>query len=67
MLIDVDKLVGAAEIAELLDDISRQRVTQLTSRPDFPKPVAVLKMGKVWDIDDVQEWIDARNKRLGRT
>lgn len=67
MLIDVDKLVGAAEIAELLDDISRQRVTQLTSRPDFPKPVAVLKMGKVWDIEDVQEWIDARNKRLGRS
>ena len=65
MLIDVEQLAGAAEIAELLG-VSRQRVTQLTSRPDFPEPVAVLAMGKVWALDDVKAWKLARDERLGR-
>lgn len=65
MLLSVDQLVGAAEIADLLG-VSRQRVTQLTSRGDFPRPVATLAMGKIWRRDDVEEWIEARDKRLGR-
>jgi predicted DNA-binding transcriptional regulator AlpA len=65
MLIAVEQLVGAAEVAEILG-VSRQRVTQLTSRPDFPAPVAVLAMGKVWTRDDVQTWADERDERLGR-
>lgn len=52
-------LVGAAEIAELLG-VSRQRVTQLTNRADFPKPVARLAMGKVWRLEDVEDWNDQR-------
>jgi predicted DNA-binding transcriptional regulator AlpA len=65
MMIDVEQLVGAAEIARLLG-VSRQRVTQLTSRQDFPEPVAVLAMGKVWLLDDVGAWIAERDRRLGR-
>jgi predicted DNA-binding transcriptional regulator AlpA len=65
MLIAVEQLVGAAEVAEILG-VSRQRVTQLTSRPDFPAPVAVLAMGKVWTRDAVEAWAEARDKRLGR-
>lgn len=48
-------LMGIAEIRTLLD-ISRQRADQLTRRPDFPRPVAELAMGKVWDGESVREW-----------
>lgn len=65
MMIDVEQLVGAAEIAALLG-VSRQRVTQLTGRQDFPAPVQTLAMGKVWLLDDVREWADERDRRLGR-
>jgi predicted DNA-binding transcriptional regulator AlpA len=59
---DVDhrslRFVGAHEIRVLLaGGISRQRVYQLTSRPDFPAPVADLAMGKVWLAEDVEAWI----------
>ena len=43
--------------------VSRQRVTQLTARADFPPPVQELRMGKVWDLDAVVAWA----KRTGRT
>jgi prophage regulatory protein len=49
-------LMGAAEIGERLG-VSRQRVQQLVSRPDFPAPVRVLSMGKVWESEDVERWI----------
>lgn len=65
MMIDVQHLVGAQEIATLLG-VSRQRVTQLAGHKDFPAPVATLAMGKVWDRQDVERWAAARNERLGR-
>jgi predicted DNA-binding transcriptional regulator AlpA len=54
------KLMGAAEIAQLLD-VSPSRVHQIL-RDDsaFPEPVAVLSMGKVWSADDVERWNAAR-------
>lgn len=48
-------LMGIAEIRTLLG-ISRQRADQLARRPDFPRPVAELAMGKVWDGNDVRKW-----------
>lgn len=56
MLLLMEKLVGAAEIGEMLG-VSRQRVQQLVSRPDWPEPAVVLAMGKVWRAEDVQAWI----------
>lgn len=44
--------------------VSRQRVQQLISRPDFPEPDAVLAMGKVWKRADVLAWAKAHG-RLG--
>ncbi|MFF0144613.1 hypothetical protein ATK36_3206 [Amycolatopsis sulphurea] len=52
------EFVGGAEIGRLFG-ISRQRVYQLTSRADFPEPVAQLAMGNVWRTEDVRGW--ARN------
>ena len=56
------ELMGPAEIATLFG-VSRQRVTQLVARPDFPAPAADLAMGKVWHADDVRAW-GVRNGRL---
>lgn len=49
------ELMGIAEIRTLLD-ISRQRADQLIRRTDFPPPLAVLAMGKVWDGSAVRDW-----------
>jgi prophage regulatory protein len=51
----VHHLVGAQEVAEMLG-ISRQRLTQLASRPDFPPPVAELAQGRVWETAAIREW-----------
>jgi hypothetical protein len=56
------RLVGAAEIGDMFG-VSRQRVTQLMARADFPSPLQELRMGKVWDFDAVVAWA----KRTGRT
>ena len=49
-------LMGAREIENRLG-VSRQRVQQLVSRPDFPVPYDELAMGKVWRKEDVEQWI----------
>lgn len=51
------QLMGAHEIRVRLGGISRQRVYQITSRADFPKPVADLAQGKIWLAKDVEAWI----------
>lgn len=56
MLLAVHHLVGPAEIGRMLGGVSRQRVQQLVNRDDFPKPDAVLEMGKVWKREDVAQW-----------
>lgn len=49
-------LYGAHEIGQRLG-VSRTRVGQLTTRPDFPQPYDRLCMGTVWQIADVEDWI----------
>ena len=61
MVVVVPHYVGSAEIAEMLG-VSRQRVQQLISRRDFPKPLARLKMGKVWRRGDVERWARAHGR-----
>ena len=56
----VPPLVGAHEIRALLGNVTRQRIYQLTTRRDFPDPVANLSQGKVWREADVKAWIDRR-------
>src|SRR4051794_5101952 len=57
----VTELLGAVVIAHeirvRLGGISRQRVYQLTSRRDFPTPIAELGQGKIWLSDDIEAWI----------
>jgi prophage regulatory protein len=56
----VPPLVGAHEIRALLGNVTRQRIYQLTTRRDFPDPVANLSQGKVWRESDVKAWNDRR-------
>lgn len=56
MVFDVHHIVGSAEIGRMLGGLSRQRIQQLVNRDDFPKPDAVLEMGKVWKREDVEQW-----------
>lgn len=63
MLTIVGLLMGAREIGDLLG-VSRQRVQQLISRADFPKPYDTLSMGKVWLREDVERWAQQRQMRL---
>ena len=56
--------MGPGEIRERLGGISRQRVHQITSKSTFPKPYDELRMGKVWQIDEVEAWIREFSVRL---
>jgi prophage regulatory protein len=55
--------MGAAEIQERLR-MSRQRTYILINRRDFPAPKWVLKMGQVWDAEDVEAWIKVHRPHL---
>jgi predicted DNA-binding transcriptional regulator AlpA len=55
--VDVENLVGTAEIAERLG-VSRYQVVHDWRRrhPDFPQPVAQLKRGAIWAWPEVEKW-----------
>jgi prophage regulatory protein len=56
--------MGAHEIRIRLGGVSRQRAYQITSRADFPKPVADLAQGKVWATDDVEAWMKVHRRDI---
>lgn len=57
------RVLGSAEIAQGLN-VSKPRVQQLVRKPDFPAPLVVLSMGKVWRREDIERWAGARQMRL---
>jgi prophage regulatory protein len=63
MVVKTLRILGAHEIRMLLGGVSRQRAYQITSRPDFPEPVADLAQGKVWLADDVDRWLGTHRKK----
>lgn len=56
------RLATRGDLAEMLA-ISRQRTRTLTEREDFPDPVAILRTGPVWRLEDLQVWA----VKVGRT
>lgn len=49
-------LLGLTEIAALLG-VSRQRASQLaTEYEDFPRPVAELASGRIWETAAIEAW-----------
>ncbi|MCW3817533.1 hypothetical protein ONA91_24065 [Micromonospora sp. DR5-3] len=51
------ELVGVSEIRMMLGGVSRQRASVIANQRNFPEPIAVLAMGKVWRKSDVEKWI----------
>lgn len=59
----MDRLVGAAEIADRLGARSASLVHDWVVRyPEFPEPVARLKGAHVWDWADVERWARATGR-----
>jgi len=59
-----EDLVGSAEIAEMLG-VVRQYIHQLQQEdPTFPKPVATLSAGRIWDRADIVEWARATGRAI---
>lgn len=58
------RLCGLQEIAQLLG-VSKQRVGELAVRPDFPRPLARLACGRIWDLDEVEAWLAAWPRKAG--
>lgn len=55
-------LVGAQEIARMFGGISRQRVHEITTRADFPAPLADLAQGRIWDREVILIWAKERGR-----
>ncbi len=57
-------LVGVSEIAALLGT-TRNRAWQVTRKPDFPQPLALLAGGPVWAVSMVSRFLDEWRRRPG--
>ncbi len=65
--VDVDSLVGAAQIAERLGLAGPQVVNTWRRRhPDFPDAVVVFERAHLWVWDDVLKWIQSTGRSVGR-
>lgn len=62
---NVPELVGVAEVARLLK-VSRQRVSELSRRSDFPAPLARLATGPIWKKSAVLRFLKVWQRRPGR-
>jgi hypothetical protein len=60
-----ERYVGVAEVAEELK-VSRQRVSELRLRPDFPTPVAELASGPVWALSSLRRFVAEWPRKPGR-
>ena len=60
---DTPTPIGPHEIAVMLG-VTRQRVMQLRSRDDFPKPWATLATGHIWRAEDIAAWAEKDGRTL---
>lgn len=59
-------IVGLQEIARALN-VNRETVWAWTKRyPDFPKPIATLRMGRIWNFATVCKWYDEHGPKQYR-
>ena len=59
------ELVGVAEVADLLG-VSKQRVSELAKGHSFPRPLAELAAGPVWDLASLQRFATNWKRLPGR-
>jgi predicted DNA-binding transcriptional regulator AlpA len=54
--------MGVREVADYLNS-TRQTVWNWSQRGDFPKPIAILKMGPIWTTDAIVQFKAIRRPR----
>lgn len=59
------KIAGVTEVARMLG-ISRQRVSTLSKRSDFPMPLAELASGPIWRVGDLSTFASGWRRKPGR-
>jgi hypothetical protein len=57
--------LGVSELAAEIG-VSRQRVSELRTRADFPAPVAELAAGPVWAASSLRRFLDTWERKPGR-
>jgi hypothetical protein len=57
--------LGVTELASQIG-VSRQRVSELRTRADFPAPVAELAAGPVWASSSLRRFLDTWERKPGR-
>jgi len=61
--VNVDDLVGAAEIADRLGIAYVETIHNWRRRyPDFPPPIAKLRQALIWSWPDVEAWAKATGR-----
>jgi len=60
-----DELAGVTELAKLFG-VSRQRMSELRTREDFPAPAAELAAGPVWKVANLRRFLDSWERLPGR-
>ena len=60
-----ERYAGVSEVAKMLG-LSRQRVSELRARDDFPDPVAELAAGPVWKVSHPQRFVREWPRKPGR-
>ena len=53
------RLAGVAELAELLQ-ITPSSLADRRRNATFPKPIAQLRCGPIWDLDDIEDYLERR-------
>lgn len=60
-----DELAGVTELAKIFG-VSKQRMSELRAREDFPAPIAELAAGPVWKVANLRRFLDGWERKPGR-
>ena len=56
-------VVALAELAKVLGE-SRVRALQLIKKSEFPAPIAVLSVGRIWAYDAVVDYCESTGRKV---
>lgn len=65
-LVNVEHIIGTAEVADLLK-CPKQQIYTLRKRKDFPKPIRTIAATPLWDSNEIQTFAATWVRRKKRT
>ena len=60
---ELPPVIAFKELIELLG-VSRTRTVHLLREPNFPRPIAVLGVGKIWSTEDVIAYCERTGRQV---